>query len=406
MTSDTVLLMLYEGLTRLDGEGRPVLAAAENCWCVDGQLYLFRLRDAVWNNGDPVTAADFKAAWQLTPLSGRPELLAPIKGVRALEPKLLEVELWEPRDDFLTLLTTPNLFPYHGGATNGPFELAGHVLNQRLSVVKSTSYWDADNVHLPAIEMCIVDDHETELLMFEQGELDWAGRPNSVIPLDAVRGLRATGALHTHPADKVYWYQFNPEVVPFNNQKVRRAFSLAIDRKQIIDNVTCGSHRPATGLLPQSTGDVLPFKPERARTLLAEGLAELELESCPPIILSLNSGEDHLRIAQAVQQEWQRTLEIEVELQATEFAVHFDRLERGDYQVARFGWECVFPDGSDALDYLARTYDLDQPTESLILERMLAAPLFFYNYDHLHCENIHGVVFPSNGRVDFRWAQL
>jgi oligopeptide transport system substrate-binding protein len=407
IASDTVILMLYEGLTRLDGEGRPVLAAAERfVRSEDGRVYLFRLKEAMWSNGDRVTADDFVEGWKLSHLSGRPELLGPIAAVRAIEPSVLEVELREPVADFLTLLATPNLFPYHGGATNGPFELDGHVLNQKLVVVKSPSYWDAANVHLPAIEMCIVDDQKTELLMFEQGELDWAGRPNSVIPLDALRELRAKGSLRSHPVDKVYWYQFNPEVEPFNNQKVRRAFSMAIDRERIIQHVTCGSHRPATGLLPTSNGEALPYDPEGARQLLAEGIAELGLESCPPVVLAFNNGEDHLRISQAVQREWQRTLGVEVELDAREFRVHFDRLERGDYQVARFGWECAFPDGSDILDYVCRTYDLPpETTEEQVLEQMLVAPLFFYNYDHLCHEGIREVVFPSNGRVDFRWAQ-
>jgi oligopeptide transport system substrate-binding protein len=411
ITSETVILVLYEGLTRLDSEGRATLASAKSYTVSNnGLTYTFTLRSARWNNGDRVSANDFVSAWStvLDPTfpSERPELLAILRSFHSPRSDTLVVELKEPYPYFLELIAAPTYSPYHDGATNGPFEIQFHQPNDRLVLTKSPTYWDAQHVYLPAIEMYTVEDKNTELAMFEQGELDWIGMPLSCIPYDAVPRLRASGALRSTPANKVYWYQFNPETPPFNHPKIRRAFSLAIDREQIITHITRDTHRLPTGLLPTTPGTPLVHDPEQARALLAEGLAELELDTCPPIVLALNTGEDHLQIAQAVQRQWQRTLSVEAELRIADWQVHLDRLSRGDYMVARYAYEAILPDASDILDYLSRTYPETKPTEQKLLEQMVVAPLFFVSNNHLAHPNLTGVVIPPTGRPDFKSARL
>ena len=56
---------VFEGLTRLDPEGNPEPAMAENIEVSEDELtYTYTLRDAEWSNGDPVTAQDFEFAWK------------------------------------------------------------------------------------------------------------------------------------------------------------------------------------------------------------------------------------------------------------------------------------------------------------------------------------------------------
>ena len=62
----TMLLQMYDGLTRLDADNNPQAAIAES-WDIseDGTEFTFHLReDAVWANGDPLTAADFEFSWK------------------------------------------------------------------------------------------------------------------------------------------------------------------------------------------------------------------------------------------------------------------------------------------------------------------------------------------------------
>lgn len=411
ITSETVILVLYEGLTRLDDEGRATYALAESSELSDdGLTYTFHLREAVWNDGEPVVADDFVTAWStiLSPNfpAERPELLEILDSFSAPDPHTLVVELKRPYLHFLELVAAPTYFPYHDGATNGPFELRTHYPNHQLVLTKSPSYWDAEHVYLPAIEMFMVEDENTQLAMFEQGELDWIGMPLAGIPFDAIPRLRTTDTLHSQPVNKVYWYQFNCAMEPLNNQKVRQALSLAIDREQIITHITRGTHRHPNGLLPTTPGEPLPHDPAHARALLREGLAELNLDFSPPIILSLNTGEDHLQIAQAVQQQWQQTLNIPVELQIADWAVHIDHLSRGDYMVARYAHDAILPDATDILDYLSRTYQLNEPTESQLLDQMVATPIFFVSNNYLSNPHLTDVTIPPTGRPDFKSAHL
>lgn len=64
-TSGSVIRQTFEGLTRINAEGKPENAMASDIkTSADGKTYTFTLRDAKWSNGDPVTAKDFEYAWK------------------------------------------------------------------------------------------------------------------------------------------------------------------------------------------------------------------------------------------------------------------------------------------------------------------------------------------------------
>lgn len=64
-TSGSVIRQTFEGLTRINAEGKPENAMASDIKTSDdGKTYTFTLRDAKWSNGDPVTAQDFEYAWK------------------------------------------------------------------------------------------------------------------------------------------------------------------------------------------------------------------------------------------------------------------------------------------------------------------------------------------------------
>jgi len=182
--SSMVVSSTFDGLTRKGPDGKFHEAAAEKIvTSEDGLTYTFHLRDANWSNGDPVTARDFDFAWK-----------------RALDPQTASDYAYQ-------------LFYIQKGAA-GP----------NMSFVKNGSYWDKDNVKLDKIEVTMIDDQNTELSMFENDELDWAGGPFSTLPTDAIPALKDSGKLQVIPVANTYWYQFNIEQPPFNNAKIRKAF--------------------------------------------------------------------------------------------------------------------------------------------------------------------------------------
>jgi oligopeptide transport system substrate-binding protein len=198
---------------------------------------------------------------------------------------------------------------------------------------------------------------DTELKMFEKGELDWAGSPLSVLPVGSLAELKKTGNLHVKPFLATYFFRTNVESELFDNPLVRKAFAQAIKRSEIVEHVTQGGQLPATGLLPPSlrgkeAGALADGDVEAARRDFDEALVMLEMtrEELPPISLMYVTGERNHLIAQAVQEQWRNALNVNVQLQAVERKVFFDRLSKKNFQLASGNWTADFNDGMNFLE--------------------------------------------------------
>lgn len=389
-TSGTIVRATFDGLTRTAKDGKQLNSAAESVKVSeDMKTYTFKLRDAKWSNGEPVTAKDFEFAWKrvLDPktTSNYAYQLYYLKngekankgkvgldqvGVKALDDKTLQVELENPTPYFLELTAFYTYYPVsekvvtadpkwataaktHVG--NGPFKLESWEHKSKITLVKNDNYWDKDTVKLDKIEFSMIEDENVELSMYEKGELDWAGAPFSSLPLDAVPSLKESGKLTTIPIAGTYWYKFNTEQPPFNNVKIRKAFAYAINRQSIIDNVTQLEQKPAMGVIPQS----MILKPdgyfkdndvEGAKKMLQEGMKELGITKLPPITLSFNISDAHKKIAEAIQDQWKKNLGVDVRLANSEWKVHIEDMHQGKFQMARIGWLSDFNDPISFLD--------------------------------------------------------
>ena len=275
LKSQMIAKMLFEGLTRINPLEKGELALAESVEIsADLKTYTFHLRESCWSNGDPVTAFDFVETWKtvLSPhfpsdtafhlyvikqaksaKEGKVDLDA--IGVRATDRRTLVVELESPTPYFLDLLASPPFFPVHQRGdplvSNGPFQLVKWQHQDHLVLQKNETYWDASSVHIEEIELQMVQG-ETELLLFEKKKLDWAGSPFSILPLDALKGLKLENLLQTKEMLGTYFFRINTERLPFHHPFMRKAFALAVSRKAIGEHVTQGDQIPATGLVPLS----------------------------------------------------------------------------------------------------------------------------------------------------------
>jgi len=392
-----ILMALLEGLVIRHPSGLSPLPGIAQRWNIseDGKTYTFFLRDnAIWSNGDQVTANDFVYSWRrmLTPSLGSkyPDMLYDVigaedfnkgllkdfskVGVRAVDERTLQVSLRNPAPYFLELLCHYTTRPIHRPTIekfgeidslgsqwtrpgnfigNGPFELSSWELNKLLVVKKSPTYWDAANVTLNEIHFFPVDNATREDLMFRSGKL----HVTSTVPQEKIEVYKGKYPenLKIDPYYGTYYYRFNTKKEPFNNKLVRQALSLSIDREKIVQKVQKGGQAVAFSFTPPNRNAFYPstkleYDPERAKELLIQaGYPEGTL---PPFELLYNTSEGHQKLAQAIQQMWKKNLNIDVTLTNTDWKVYLSKMGIGDFSVARAGWIGDYVDPKSFLDMM------------------------------------------------------
>src|SRR5699024_7870950 len=129
---------------------------------------------------------------------------------------------------------------------------------------------------------------------------------------------------------------FNHEEEPFDNENIRKAFSLAIDREAMIDNITQTEEKPAMGLVPPSIfeeneeGYFEDNDVDQAKEYLEKGLDDIGEDGLDTAKVSYNTDEWHEAMAQAVQDMWKKSLDVHVELNNVEWNVVLDSMSMGD----------------------------------------------------------------------------
>ena len=282
-TSFEILRHLQEGLTRLDKESEVTKGSGMAAdWTVseDQLTYTFTLKDNVfWTNGDPVTAQDFEFAWkrvldpetaadyayQLYPLKNGEkynagEATADQVGVTAVDAKTLKVELEAQTPYFLQLTAFGSYYPVNEKVVkanpnwaanaasfvgNGPFAFKSWTHDDKIVVVKNDKYWNKDAVKLNSIQWIMVNDDNTAYQLFQNNEIHEDSAPGE-LTYELLQSGKATSV----PILGTYFFMFNNQDEIFKNANIRKAFSLAIDREAIVNQILKGGQLPATGLVP------------------------------------------------------------------------------------------------------------------------------------------------------------
>jgi len=370
-----ILSNLFEGLTTTDPKDlspRPGMAAS---WTLskDGLTYTFKLRDATWTDGRPVTARDFVFAWErvLNPKSGAKyaQHLFHVKngeayntgrltdfgqvGVRALDSKTLQVTLESPTAYFLDLTNFYTLYPLpswaleaHGKdwvkpgkiVSNGPFKLVSWVPQKELVLERNSGHWDAGSVKLQKAIFLPTDDVNTAYKQFLAGDSDWI----PTVPPSQIVAAKAKPEYYASPYLGTYYFRFNVTKPPVSDVRVRKALGLAVDRESLTKFVTKASEVPHSGFVPAGLRGYegprgLGFDPVAAKKLLAEA-GYPGGKGFPKTELLYNTSDLHRVITQAVQQMWKEHLGIQVELVNVEWKVYLARQSGLDYQISRAGW--------------------------------------------------------------------
>lgn len=475
-TSGAIVRAAFDGLTRMDGNSEPINSVASDVKLSDDKLvYTFTLRDSKWSNGDPVTAHDFVFAWKRAldasfgaqyayqlyyiknaKLIHEGKAKADDLGAKAIDDKTLEVTLENPTPYFLQLTSFYTYYPVNKKVveanpnwakeaatmvSNGPFKMTTWEHKSKIVLEKNDQYWEKDVVKLSRIEISMIEDDNTALSMFENGELDWAGQPLGGIPTDAIPSLKEAGKLVVHPKATMYWYKLNTTKGPLSNVKIRKALSLSVDRQTIVDNITQVGQVPTMGMLPQSMiinkdGYFKDNDVETAKKLLEEGMKELNLTKLPPLTLSYNPTDRHKKIAEAIQDQWKQKLGIEVKLMVKEFAVHLNDLHELNYEIGRIGWNADFNDPMNYLEMFREKTGGNNDTgwedpryqellkqasleadpekrkalfgeaEQIFMDAMPLIPLFTDVDVWVQSDKVKGVQVDGLGFIDLKWAEM
>jgi len=244
--------------------------------------------------------------------------------------------------------------------TYGPYTLKEWIHDYSATLIANPFWPGTSSMPVPKIKevfMRFIDTPEA-LAEYEAGNLDTSG-----VDLDNLDRVKADAVLSKQlvvaPNFCSYYYGFNTSKAPMDDARVRRAFSMAIDRKSLVDNVLKGGQIPAQwvenpGLNGAPTLEKYPdagikYEPETAKKLLAEYLAEKGTTADKlDVTLMFNTSAGHQKIAEAIQLMWKEILGVNVKLLNQEWKVHLAMMDGPDAtQIFRTGWCLDYPDANN-----------------------------------------------------------
>lgn len=390
---------LFEGLMNQDEEGNLEPGVATGFEVNDDNtVYTFTLRDnAMWSNGERVTAHDFVYGWQR---ATDPELASPYQwyielmsianaaeiikgekpkdllGVKAIDDLTFEVTLTAPLPYFPQMTTHATTFPApratiekygdewtkpENMVSNGAYTLSEHLPNERSVRVRNPEYWNNENTTLDKVVSLVINDENVALTRFLAGELDRTDVPAGQFPR---LQKEYPGVAISYPRLCSYYYTFNlsdsgPE--KFKDLRVRQALALAVDRKIITQNVMAGGQPEAytftpaavSGFSPPTTKMAQMSQSERdakAIELLAE--AGYSADNKLSFKMMYNTSDAHKKVAVALSQMWKQKLGVEIELSNMEWKVFLETRSNQDFELARGAWCGDYNEASTFLDLL------------------------------------------------------
>ena len=395
-SDQNILLALFEGLTAIDERTSQPVPAAAASWesSADGLSWTFHLREGLhWSNGEALTADDFVQSWKrmLSPelAAEYANLLYPIRnaeafnqgrlsdpgalGLSAPDPRTVRISLERPIPYLPVLAAQPPWFPVNPrvlerfGALskrgtewtrpgnlvgNGPFVLDEWTPNARIVVAKNANYWNADAVTLRQIVFFPNESPDTEEKDFRAGQL----HVTYALPLAKIEAYRrdSPALLRVDPFLQTFFLRFNTQRAPFDDPRVRRALSLAINRDIIAKRVLLGAFAPAHSFTPPDCGGYtatarVDLDVREARRLLAaaghpggQGIAPFEVQV-------RNDGVQP-EVMEAIQAMWEKGLGVRATLATLEQKTWIQNQQTLNFQVSTSGWAGDFLDPVTFLD--------------------------------------------------------
>jgi oligopeptide transport system substrate-binding protein len=244
----------------------------------------------------------------------------------------------------------------------GPFALKDWVHDYNATIIKNPFWSVAADEYTPE---STIDEVELRFLDSTESLAEYEGNVIDISPvpaedMDRVKADAVLGAEYIQgPMFCSYYYGFNTSMPPMDDVRVRKAFSLAIDRAGLIDNVLKGAQTPSRwvenpGLAGAPTLETHPeagigTDVEAAKVLFQEYLDETGQTAADLDVTILhNESTGHALIAETIQAMWRDALGVEVKIAAQEWKVYLELVDGPNApQVFRLGWCLDYPDANN-----------------------------------------------------------
>ena len=400
-----MILHAFEGLLTLDENGQLKEGQAES-WetSEDGLTWTFHLRDGLkWSDGTDLTAKDFVYSWQRVcdPNVAAPyaeTVLGMVKGydeavagditkldVQAPDEKTVVVNLANPCSYFGELAAFATLNPVqqatveaNGDAwatsadtyiSNGPFMMTEWVPGSHITFSKNPNYWNAEAIKLDKLEFELIEDSNAAYSAYTSGEVDMI----KDVPTEEIPSLQGNDDFHVEPIIGTYYVSLNLQKEYFQDARVRKALSLAIDRNYVANTLMQGTYSPASAIVgpgwldtdgssfaenanggtPYIDNDNFDANLEEAKKLLEEA-GYPNGEGFPQIEYTTNDAGYHKVVAEYLQQAW-AAIGIDLKVNIVEWASFTPMRRNGEFDVARNGWVGDYTDPSNILELFCTT---------------------------------------------------
>ncbi len=279
-------------------------------------------------------------------------------GVKVLDDYRIEFELTQPMIFFPMILTHHTTFPVRKDliqryqerwtdpenlVTLGAYRLIHWHHDSLMVLERNENYW-GEKAKIKNVLFYIVEKSATSLRMFDHKKIDFMrDLPTSEIPR-----LRLKPEFHYLPGLRLYYYGFKVQKKPFNDVRLRKAFAHAIDRNELVKVLGAGQ-RPLKswipeGLLAHNPHIGLEFNIEKAKHFLKEA-GYSDPQKIPPLVLGFNSEEKHQRVAENIQAQIKKNLNVSLELKNEEWKSFLTGLRSDSYySLFRLGWVADYAD--------------------------------------------------------------
>ncbi|MEV3984960.1 ABC transporter substrate-binding protein [Nonomuraea sp. NPDC049758] len=477
-----VLAAVFSPLVKYDENKQPVEEAAESITTQDSKVWTIKLKSGyTWHDGKPVTAADYARAWNyganqdnamsssaffsridgfadVHPGEGKTPTAKEMKGLKAVDDSTLEVTLSAPFSQFKTMLGYTAFYPLPASALGADGKVTQAYGEQPIGqglfkVDKPYKKGGAQTIDMTVydkfpgqkpknwtkLQFKIYSSAETAFQDLQAENLD----VDDSLPASAIATAKSVlGDRYFDEPDASVGYigvplKYNPE---FKNPDVRKAISMAIDRKTITETVFAGTRAPADDFINpaipgyrQGACTACTYNPAEAKKLYADAKGPAKLE------LGYNGDGGHKEWIEAVANNLRANLGIEVTPKPFEnFKAILDDLDAKKYKgLFRMGWSIDYPSaenyltpifgtqaistGSNYGGYENKEFDdivakgdqaadaaeglkLYQQADDILIKDMPYIPVYFYRSNFGHSPKVKGVKLNLLNQV--QWADI
>lgn len=370
ITSEVMNFMLFQPIVQFDEELQAIPATAAS-WELDDDGVTFHLQpDLRWHDGRPVTADDVLFTYELARNPETASLLESayltmIRSAEVIDSLTIRFEFVAPHSQPLQGFWWPPV-PRHllenvppaelaraaynrQPVGNGPFRFVSWQPNEQLIVEANEDFPDSlgGRPYLDRVVFRIISEATTRLTESLTNAIDvnYSVLPDEATQIESQPNVR----LIHYPGREFVYIGWNGERPPFDDPRVRRAMTMAIDREGLIDALMYGYAEPAAGMIPPWSPvapdvDPLPYDPVGARQLLEEagwapGADGIMRKDGRPLSFTLLSSEDRLRRDITVYVQGQlRQIGAQVEVRALEFQSLIQQHRSRNYDAVASGW--------------------------------------------------------------------